>query len=159
MPIALSGSRGFVPQEERIMKAVFAGLIVSLGILGVVSAVPAADLKEKVKVEILSAGFHPGMDPGLYVCAGGHLHVKGTVQNQTGVTLASIKLEGKAYDAAGKFLGKASPWRKAPLLASLKPGEKREFDMEFLGITGPRVGLAKKHEIVVIEAVQANEKP
>ncbi|MBI3127938.1 MAG: hypothetical protein HYZ11_10065 [Candidatus Tectomicrobia bacterium] len=138
------------------MKAVFAGLIVSLGILGVVSAVPAADLKEKVKVEILSAGFHPGMDPGLYVCAGGHLHVKGTVQNLTGVALASIKLEGKAYDAEDKFLGMASPWKKAPLLVSLKPGEKREFDMEFLTITGPRVGLAKKHEIVVVEVQPSN---
>jgi len=141
------------------MKAVFAGLIVALGIFGVVSAVLAADLKEKVKVEILSAGFHPGMDPGLYVCAGGHLHVKGTVQNQTGVILASIKLEGKAYDAEGKFLGMASPWRKAPLLVSLKPDEKREFDMEFLAITGPEVQRAKRQEIVVIEAIQANEKP
>jgi len=134
------------------MKAMLTGLIVSLAIFGSLSAAPAENLKEKVKAEILSAGLHPGMDPGLYVCAGNHLHVKGTVQNLSGVTLASLKLEGRAYDADGKLLGTAQPWQKAPALTPLAPGEKAEFNLEFLTITGPRIRLAKKQEIVVLEA-------
>lgn len=134
------------------MKTALAGLVVAFSVLGASAATLAEDLKEKVKVEILSAGLHPGMDPGLYVCAGGHLHIRGTVRNMAGVVLASVRLEGKAYDADGKLLGTASPWKKALPLVFLRPGEKREFDMEFLSITGPRMRLATKHEVVVTEA-------
>ncbi len=135
------------------MKAMLTGFIVSLVIFGGVEAALAEDLKDKVKTEILSAGLHPGMPPGLYVCAGSHLHVKGSVQNLSGVTLASIKLEGRSYDTEGKLLGKAHLRRiNPPRLVPLAPGQKAEFDLEFLTITGPQIPLAVKQEIVVLEA-------
>lgn len=134
------------------MKAMLTGSMVVLAVVvGSIEAVQATDLKAKVKVEKSYAGLHPGMDPGLYVCAGGHLHVKGTVQNLADVTLASVTLEGRAYDSKGTLLGTARPATKSPPLVSLKPGEKREFDLEFLTVTGPSIEQAKRQEIVVIE--------
>lgn len=135
------------------MKAILTGMVVSLVILGGATAAPAENLKDKVKVEKSYAGLHPGIAPGLYVCAGSHLHVKGTVQNMANVTLASIKVEGRAYDAEGKLMGKAHLRRiNPPRLAPLAPGQKAEFDLEFLTITGPRIKQAKRQEIVVLEA-------
>ena len=134
------------------MKVMLTGLIIGLAVVvGSVEAGHASDLKSRIKVEKSYAGVHPGVDPGLYVCAGGHLHVKGTVQNLTNVTLASVTIEGKAYDSAGTLLGTARPAKKSPPLVSLKPGEKREFDLEFLTVTGPKVQEAKRQEIVVIQ--------
>lgn len=134
------------------MKAMLTGLIIGLAVaVGSVEAGHASDLKSQVKVERSYAGLHPGVDPGLYVCAGSHLHVKGTVQNLSNVTLASVTIEGKAYDSAGTLLGTARPAKKSPPLVSLKPGEKREFDLEFLTVTGPKVQEAKRQEIVVVE--------
>ena len=97
------------------MKANLAGIIISLVIFGGVTSAPAADPKDNVRVEILNTDLHQGMDPGLYVCAGSHLHIKGTVQNVTQKTLVSIKLEGKAYDAKGKLVGTAYPRKLKPL--------------------------------------------
>jgi len=135
------------------MKAILAGIIISLVIFGGVTSAPAADPKDNVKVEILNTDLHPGMDPGLYVCAGSHLHIKGTVRNVTQKTLVSIKLEGKAYDAKGKLVGTAYPRKLKPLrLVPLKPSEKAEFDLEFRTITGEGIRMAEKQEIVVIEA-------
>jgi hypothetical protein len=135
------------------MRATLAWLMVAfVVVLGGVGGVRADDLKAKVKVEKSYVGLHPGLDPGLYVCAGGHLHVKGAVQNLANVTLASVRLEGRAYDAKGNLLGTATPAKKSPSLASLRPGEKREFDLEFLTVTGPRIEQAKRQDIVVIEA-------
>ncbi|HWP38150.1 MAG TPA: FxLYD domain-containing protein [Gemmatimonadales bacterium] len=135
------------------MRAMLIGLTIGLAVVAAsFEAVDAADLRSKVKVEQSYAGLHPGLDPGLYVCAGGHLHVKGTVQNLTDVTLASVTIEGKAYDSAGMLLGTARPAKKSPPLVSLKPGEKREFDLEFLTVTGSKIHEAKRQEIVVIEA-------
>ena len=57
----------------------------------------AGDIKNDVKVEIESSGeMHPGMEPGMYVCAAGHLHIKGTVQNLSGAPVGSIKVAGKS---------------------------------------------------------------
>jgi len=120
-------------------------------VVGSVEAAHATDLKSRIKVEKSYEGLHPGVDPGLYVCAGSHLHVKGTVQNLSNVTLASVTIEGRAYDGAGTLLGTARPARKSPPLVALKPGEKREFDLEFLAVTGPKIQEAKRQEIVVIE--------
>lgn len=64
-------------------------------------AVKAAELKDKVKIEVSSVGLHPGMEPGLYVCASNHLHIKGTVQNLGDVALGRIKVGGKALDGEG----------------------------------------------------------
>ena len=131
------------------MKVAFASLIVALVILGGISAALAADLKDKVKVEIQSVGLHPGMDPGMYVCAAGHLHIKGTVENLAGVPLGQIKVAGMAFDSDGKLLGTATSSTKQ---ATLGPGEKAEINVEFLTITGPKIQQVKKHEVAVVEA-------
>jgi len=131
------------------MKATGVWLIVALVILAGSVAALAVDLKDKVKVEIESVGLHPGMDPGMYVCALGHLHIKGTVRNLAGVTLGPIKVAGKAFDADGKLLGTATSSTKT---ASLGPNEKAEINLEFLTVTGPQIQQVKKYDVAVIEA-------
>lgn len=124
-------------------------LLVPLLMLGGISTSSAADLKDQVKAEIETVGLHPGLDPGMYVCAANHLHIKGTVQNQASVTVGRIKLAGKAFGADGKLLGTATTATKQSALA---PGEKAEFNLEFLTVTGPLIKQVKKHELVVVEA-------
>lgn len=131
------------------MKAPLASLLVVLLMLGAFSAALAADLKDKVKVEIQSVGLHPGMDPGMYVCALNHLHIKGTVQNLGGVPLGQIKVAGKAFDADGKLVGTATFSTKQ---ATLDPGDKAEINLEFLTVMGPKIQQVKKHELTVVEA-------
>lgn len=124
-------------------------LFVSLLMLGGISTLQAADLKDKVKAEIGTVGLHPGMDPGLYVCAANHLHIKGTVQNLASVAVGEIKMAGKAFGADGKLLGTATTSTKQ---ATLAPGEKAEFNLEFLTVIGPLIEQVKKHELEVVEA-------
>jgi hypothetical protein len=131
------------------MKATLAWSSVALVMLGGLSPALAADLKDKVKVEIESAGLHPGMDPGMYVCAGNHLHIKGTVQNLAGVPLGQIKVAGKAFGPEDKLLGTATFSTKQ---ATLGPGEKAEINVEFLTVTGPLIQQVKRHELAVVEA-------
>ncbi len=126
-----------------------AGLIVMVVILGGSMAALAVNLKDKVKVEIESVGLHPGMDPGMYVSALGHLHIKGTVQNLTDISLGQIKVAGKAFGPEGKVLGTATSSTKRPVLGS---GEKAEINLEFLTVTGPLIRQVKSHEVTVIEA-------
>jgi hypothetical protein len=132
------------------MKATLACLTIAVAVFGWFSPALAADLKDRVKVEIESVGLHPGMDPGMYVCASGHLHIKGTVQNLAGVPLGQIKLGGKAFDSEGKLLGTATSSTKK---ATLAPNEKAEINLEFLTVTGPLIQQVKKHEEEVIEAL------
>jgi len=132
------------------MKATLAGLTIAVAVFVGLSPALAADLKDRVKVEIESVGLHPGMDPGMYVCASGHLHIKGTVQNLAGVPLGQIKLGGKAFDSEGKLLGTATSSTKK---ATLAPNEKAEINLEFLTVTGPLIQQVKKHEEEVIEAL------
>jgi hypothetical protein len=131
------------------MKATVALLTVALVTLGGFSAGPAMDSKENVKVEVESVGLHPGMDPGMYVCASGHLHIKGTVQNLTDIALGQIKVAGQAFDAEGKLLGTATSSTQQALLA---PREKAEINLEFLTVTGPLIQQVKQHEVTVTEA-------
>ena len=131
------------------MRATLAWLIFAVVMLGALSAALAADLKDKVKVEVESIGLHPGMDPGMYVCAGGHLHIKGTVQNLAGLPLGRIKVAGKAFDADGKLRGTATAATKEDTLG---PGEKAPIDLEFLTVTGPVIQIIKKHQLTVTEA-------
>ncbi len=131
------------------MKTILVCLIGCLVVIGGFAAEVAADPKDKVTVEIESVGLHPGMDPGMYVCAGGHLHIKGTVQNLAGVPLGPIKVTGKAFGADGKLLGTATASTKT---ASLGPGEKAEINVEFLTVTGLNIQRVKRHEVTVIEA-------
>ena len=132
------------------MKATAAGLTIAVVVFGWFSPALAADLKDRVKVEIESVGLHPGMDPGMYVCAQGHLHIKGTVQNLAGVPLGHIKVAGKAFDSEGKLLGTATSSTKP---ATLAPNEKAEINLEFLTVTGPLIQQVKKHEEAVVEAL------
>ena len=131
------------------MKATGAWFFVALLILGGFGTALATDLKDKVKVETESVGLHPGMDPGMYVCAGNHLHIKGTVQNLAGVPLGQIKVAGKAFGPDGKLLGTATFSTKQ---ATLGPGEKAEINVEFLTVTGPLIQQVKRHELAVVEA-------
>src|SRR5947199_17889 len=80
------------------------------------AAALAGELKDQVKIEIESAGAHAGMEPGMYVCAEGHLHIKGTVQNLADVPVGPIKVAGKVFDADGKLLGTATASTKRPVL-------------------------------------------
>ena len=75
--------------------AVSVALVISIVIAGPLAA---RDLKDKVKVEVDNTVMEPGMAPGTYVCSGGHLHVKETVQNQADVPLRHVKVAGKAFD-------------------------------------------------------------
>jgi hypothetical protein len=138
-----------LPLEERVMKTAIASLTIALLMLGGFTAVLAGDVKDKVKVEIESVGLHPGMDPGMYVCASGHLHIKGSVQNLADVALGQVKVAGKAFDVKGKLLGMATYVTKE---TSLGPGEKTEINLEFLTVTGPMIQEVKRHEVMVIEA-------
>jgi hypothetical protein len=113
------------------------------------SPVAAKDVKDKVKVEIESVGLHPGMDPGMYVCASGHLHIKGTVENLSNVPLRHVKVAGRAFDASGKLLGTATTTTKVD---KLTPGQKAEINLEFLTVTGPAIQQVKRHEVTVVEA-------
>jgi hypothetical protein len=131
------------------MKTTVLSLVIGLLVLGGFDASLAADLKDKVKVETLNVGLHPGMDPGLYICAQNHLHIKGTVHNLADVTLGRIKVSGKAFAADGKLLGTATFSTKE---ASLAPGGKAEVNLEFLTVTGPQIEKVKKHELAVVEA-------
>ena len=135
------------------MKRTITRLVVAIAILGGLSPALAADMKDKIKMEVGSVGLHPGMDPGLYVCALGHLHIKGTVQNLSDVPLGPIKVAGKAFDADGKLLGAASSTIKQAVLA---PNQKTEFNLEFLTVTGPKLNEVKKHEVTVVEASATN---
>src|SRR5688572_33178548 len=99
------------------MRAILFAPVIFAVVIGGIGATPAADLKDRVKVEIASVGLHPGMDPGMYVCASNHLHIKGTVQNLSDVALGRIKVAGKAFDADGKLLGTATGSTKQAILA------------------------------------------
>lgn len=131
------------------MKAILLAPAFFAVFIGGMAAAPAAELKDKVKVEVSTVGLHPGMDPGMYVCASNHLHIKGTVHNLSDVALGRVKVAGKAFDADGKLLGTATGSTKQAILPR---GDKADIDLEFLTLTGPQIQQVKKHELTVIEA-------
>jgi len=131
------------------MRALAMSLTFALIILAGLSGAWAADFTDKVKVEVLTVGLHPGMEPAMYVCAGNHLHIKGTVQNLAGVPLGKIKVAGKAFAADGKLLGTATFTTKP---ATLAPNDKAEINVEFLTVMGPVIQQVKRHELAVVEA-------
>jgi hypothetical protein len=134
------------------MNLIVTGLVLSLlATAGVLPAL-AGSLTDKVKVETLSVGLHPGMDPGMYVCAGGHLHIKATVQNLGRVALGPVKVQGKAFGPSDNLLGTATASTRVPVLG---PGQKAEVDLEFLTVGGPLIRGIKRHEITVVEAPAA----
>lgn len=134
------------------MKTMLGLLVTAAFLVAGHHAAPAAestDLKDMVKVQILSVGLHPGMDPGFYVCAKGHLHIRATVENTAAVPLGKIKVAGKVFDAGGALLGTTTSSTKT---ASLAPNERAEVNLEFLTVTGPKIDEVKKHEETVVEA-------
>lgn len=131
------------------MKVTTVSLALVLVIFGGLGAVLAAELADKVKVEVLTVGLHPGMDPGMYVCASGHLHIKATVHNLAGVALGPVKVAGKAFGPSDNLLGTATASTKQ---ATLAPNEKAEVNLEFLTVGGPLIRGVKRHELTVIEA-------
>jgi hypothetical protein len=131
------------------MKATVVLLTVALVTLGGFGSGPAMAVTEHVKVEVESVGLHPGMDPGMYVCASGHLHIRGTVHNLTDIALGPIKVAGQAFDAEGTLLGTATASTQQ---ARLAPREKAEINLEFLTVTGPLIPQVTRHEVTVTEA-------
>jgi hypothetical protein len=125
--------------------ALFAAAIVALTWA---AAAGAGDLKDEVKVEIQGAEMHSGMAPGTYVCAAGHLHVKGSVQNLASVPVGQVKVAGKALDADGKVIGTATASTKQ---AVLNPNDKATVNLEFLSVTGPLLDKVKSQELAVVE--------
>ncbi len=124
-------------------------LMVSAGML----TVGAAELKKEIKVEIQSTGLHADMAPGMYVCAEGHLHIKGTVQNLTEAPVGPIKVAGKVFDANGKLLGTATASTKRPVL---NPNDTADINLEFLTVTGPLIKQVKNQ---TLEVVAVGPKP
>jgi hypothetical protein len=129
------------------MKAAVAWPIVAIVMLGGVDATLASDLKDEVKIQIESTEVHQGMEPGMYVCAAGHLHIKGTVQNLAGVAVGPVKVAGRVFDADGKLLGTANASTKQSVL---NPNDKAEINLEFLTVTGPLIKEVKNQELVVV---------
>jgi hypothetical protein len=131
------------------MKMFWAVTVALLVSIVIVAPLAARDLKDKMKVDVDNTVMEPGMAPGTYVCSGGHLHVKGTVQNQADVPVRQVKVAGKAFDANGKVLGTGTATTEAEKLA---PGEKTEIDLEFPTVTGPAIAQVKRRELTVVEA-------
>jgi hypothetical protein len=112
-----------------------------------VGAPLAADLKDQMRVQIDSSEVHSAMQPGTYVCAGGHLHVKASVQNLAEVAVGSVKVAGEALDAEGKVIGTATSSTRQP---AIDPREAAPIDMEFATVTGPLIKQVKNEELTVI---------
>jgi len=135
------------------MKKVMAWPIVALMAIGVTVTAAAGELKDEVKVQIQSAALHADMAPGTYVCAEGHLHIKGTVQNLAAVPVGTIKVAGKVFDADGKLLSTATASTKR---AVLNPQETADVNLEFLTVTGPLIKQVKNQ---TLEVVAVSPKP
>jgi hypothetical protein len=127
------------------MKTVIAWPIIAAMMLGGIAL--AGDLKDEIKVEVGSAGAHSDMAPGTYVCAAGHFHVKGTVQNLAAEPVGPVKIAGKVFDADGKVLGTATATTKRSVL---NPNDKADVDLEFLTVTGPLIQQVKNQELAVV---------
>lgn len=139
-----------------MMKRALVSIVTSIAVGGMLT-VGAAELKKEVTVEIQSAGPHadmaPGMSPGMYVCAEGHLHIKGTVQNLTEAPVGPIKVAGKVFDANGKVLGTATASTKRPVL---NPNDTADVNLEFLTVSGPLIKQVKNQ---TLEVVAVSPKP
>ncbi len=126
------------------------GAAIPLTVCLMIAAVAlAADMKDKVKFEADYVGLHPGADPGMYVCGGGHFHLRGKVQNMSDAPLHRIKVEAKAYDAQGNLLGAASDATKSDIILH---NEKAEIDLEFRSVPGTKIKDVKKYDVVVVQA-------
>ena len=128
------------------MKVVIACSIAAIAVVGGFDVALANNLADQVKVEVASSEVHSGMAPGSYVCAAGHLHIKGTVHNTAAVAVGPVKVAGKVSDADGKVLGTATASTKS----ALNPDGKAPVDLEFLTVTGPKIDQVKHQELSVV---------
>ncbi len=131
------------------MKHTMTTLVAALVALGVFSPAWAENLKDKVNVKIESARFHEDMNPGTYMCAARHLHIKAVVENRADVRLGRIKVAGKVFDTGGALMGAAEASTRQPLLA---PGGTAGVDLEFLTVIGRRIEDVERHELAVVDA-------
>ncbi len=116
---------------------------------GVLSPAGAVTLKAKVDVEIESVQFHAGMDPGTYMCAAQHLHIRAVVENRADVRLGRIKVAGKVFDVGGALMGTATASTRQSFLV---PGETAGVDLEFLTVIGRLIEDVERHELAVVAA-------
>ena len=128
------------------MKAHIAWSILVIAALASAGAA-AAELKDEMKIQVETAELHAGMAPGTFVCAEGHFHIKGTVQNLAAVPVGQVKVSGKVYDAEGKLLGTATTSTRQ---AVLNPNDKAPINLEFLKVTGPLIEQVKRQELEVV---------
>ena len=133
--------------QEDIMKVTSLVIAALVLIAGGAPGLAADNLASKIKVAVDSAQ-KPGMEPGMYECMGGHLHVTGTLQNANDVPVKMVKLEGKVFDESGAVLGAATDVNKK----ELKPGATTAFDIEFVKVTGDKIQKVKKSEIKAVDA-------
>lgn len=131
------------------MKIGVVSLVVSVVMLAGVAVSAAADLRDKVEVAVESQAIDPAMQPGTYVCAAGHLHIKALVTNLADMDLGRVTVAGKVFDADGKLLGTATSTTKA---TTLRPGEKTEVNLEFRSVTGPMIHQVTRRELTVVAA-------
>lgn len=125
-------------------------MVILVLLLGLAAGQPAAaDVRDQVKVTVDSVGLHPGMDPGMYVCASGHLHIRGTVENTSRAVLGRVTVAGRAWGSDDRLLGEATGTTRPE---TLRPGEKAPVDLEFLTVGGPLVRGVKRYEVRVVEA-------
>ena len=124
-------------------------LVAAVVTLGTLSPAWALNLKDKVNVEIENVKFHADMDPGKYMCALKHLHIRAVLENRADVPLGRIKVAGKVFDGGGAVLGTTTASTRRPVLA---PAEKAGVDLEFLTVIGEMIEEVKRHEIGVVEA-------
>jgi hypothetical protein len=128
------------------MKAVIAGSIVVMAALAA-AGVAAAELKDEMKIQVETAELHAGMAPGTFVCAEGHFHIRGTVQNLASVPVGQVKVSAKVFDADGKLLGTATSSTRTPVL---NPNDRAPINLEFLKVTGPLIDQVKRQELEVV---------
>jgi hypothetical protein len=134
------------------MKAFCGVVATAIMVCGGLSSAFAADtsqLKDQVKLQVLSVGLVPGMPQGFYICGEGHLHIRATVQNQSSAPIGKITVAGKVFDAEGALLGEAKATTRLP---SLPPYETTEVNLEFLKVTGAKIQQVKRDEETVVEA-------
>jgi hypothetical protein len=151
-PRRLVERRPALNDRRNEMKTAMVSLVTLMAAGGMLT-VGAAELKKEVTVEIQSAGLHADMAPGMYVCAEGHLHIKGTVQNLTEAPVGPIKVAGKVFDANGKVLGTATASTKRPVL---NPNDTADVNLEFLTVSGPLIKQVKNQ---TLEVVAVSPKP
>ena len=131
------------------MRSILTSLAGALVLITLAPTVSATNMKDQVRVEVESVGLHPGLDPGLYVCAGNHLHIKATVENASDVSLGQVRVMAKAFGPDNIQLGTTTAATKEPVLM---PGGKAKVNLEFLTITGTMIEQVTGHELTVVDA-------